>query len=114
MEEENEENLRFKFASGIDRQTRNLAIFQNVNVVELNQVEMMCYLTVPCFIPVSFPLRFYNFLTRTGYFPPCEKVQDFGAPKFIFKPRALAFLVSHKRKDSGDENTSSFGTRTSF
>ena len=66
MEEENEENLRFKFVSGIDQQTRNLAIFQNVNVVELIQVEMMCYLTVPCFIPVSFPLRFYNFLTRTG------------------------------------------------
>ena len=66
MEEENEDNLRFKFVSGIDRQRRNLAIFQNVQVVELNQVEMMCYLTVSCFIPVSFPLRFYNFLTRTG------------------------------------------------
>ena len=64
MEEENEENLRFKFVSSIDRQTRNLTIFQNVHVVELNQVEMMCYLTVPCFIPVSFPLRFYNFLSN--------------------------------------------------
>ena len=66
MEEENEENLRFKFVSGIDRHARNLTIFKNVHVVELNQVEMMCYLTIACFIPVSFPLRFHNFLTRTG------------------------------------------------
>ena len=36
MEEENEDNLRFKFVSGIDRQPRNLTIFQNVRVVELN------------------------------------------------------------------------------
>ena len=36
MEEENEENLGFKFVSGIDRQPGNLTIFQNVHVVELN------------------------------------------------------------------------------
>ena len=52
--------------ASIDKPARNLTIFQNVHVVELNQVEMMCYLTVPCFIAVSFPLRFYNFLTGTG------------------------------------------------
>ena len=46
MEEEDEENLRFKFVSGIDRQARNLTIFKNVHVVELNQVELMCYLTI--------------------------------------------------------------------
>ena len=43
-----------------------------------------------------------------------QKVQGFGAPMLIFKPRAFTFLVSHECKDSGDENTSSFGTWTSF
>ena len=61
LAEENEENLRFKFVSGIDQQPRNPTIFQSVHVVELNQVEMMCYSTVLCFIPVLFPLGFTIF-----------------------------------------------------
>ena len=97
--EEDEENLRFKFVSGIDRQPKNLTIFQNVHIVELNQVEMMCY---------------FLFSNANWIVSSPRKVQDFGAPKFIFKPRAFAFLVSHERKNSGDENTSSFGTRTSL
>ena len=43
MEEENAENLRFKFVSGIDRQPGNLTIFQNARIVELNQVECFAY-----------------------------------------------------------------------
>ena len=37
-------------------EARNLTIFQNVHVVELNHVSFS----------VSFPLRFYYSLTRTG------------------------------------------------
>ena len=32
----------------------------------------------------------------------------------MLEPRGLAFVVSHERKDSGDENNCGFGTRTSF
>ena len=46
MEEENEENLWFKFVSGIDQQPGNLTIFQKSYhiVVKLNQVECVAYL----------------------------------------------------------------------
>ena len=46
MEEENEENLRFKFVSGVDQQPGNLSIFYKVHyiVVKLNQVECVAYL----------------------------------------------------------------------
>ena len=54
--------------SGIDRQPRNLTIFQNVHVVKLNHGSRMCYFPVAYCIPLSFSLRFYYFLTRTGSF----------------------------------------------
>ena len=48
MEEENEENLWFKFVSayGIDQPPGNLTVFQKVHhiVVKLNQVECVAYL----------------------------------------------------------------------
>ena len=48
MEEENEENLWFKFVSGIDQQPGNLIVFQKVHyiVVRLNQVECVAYRAV--------------------------------------------------------------------
>ena len=115
MEEENEENLRFKFVYGIDRQTRNLAIFQNVHVVELNQVEMMCYLTVPCFIPVSFPFEVLQFSNANRMVSSLRKGIRFWCPEVHFQVQSPCFPGQLlKRKDSGDENTSSFGTQTSF
>ena len=130
--------MRFKFVPGIDRQPRNLTIFQNVHVVELNHGSRTCS------IPLSSPLGFTIFRREVDSFlqpqvrftclwhrcSRCElaplffrffeaiflpaKVQDFGTPKLILDPRAFAFVVSHEHKDSEDENTSSFGTRTSF
>ena len=45
MEEENKENLGFKFVrSGIDQQPGNLTIFQKVHMVNMNQVECVAYL----------------------------------------------------------------------
>ena len=44
MKEENKENLRFKFVSGIDQQPGNLTIFQKVHVVNMNQIECVAYL----------------------------------------------------------------------
>ena len=40
-----------------------------------------------------------------------EKSTKFGALKLIFDPRTFTFVISHDRKDSGDNNTSGFGTR---
>ena len=46
VEAESEENLCFKFVSGIDQQPGNLTIFQKVHhiLVKLNQVECVAYL----------------------------------------------------------------------
>lgn len=41
-------------------------------------------------------------------------IQDFTAPKAHFRLQSLRFIVSHELKDTGDENISGFGTRTSF
>ena len=94
MEEENGENLRFKLVSGIDRQTRNLTIFQNVHVVELNHMVTFgvgcyfnCIMLYTCL--VSFEVLQFSNANRIVSSP--RKVQDFCAPKFILKPRALAF-----------------------
>ena len=95
MEEENEENLRFKFVSGIDRQTRNLAIFQNVHVVELNQLEMMCYLTAPCFIPVSF-FEVLQFSNANRIVSSLRKGTRFWCPEVHFQAQSPWSVISAK------------------
>ena len=136
VQKENEENWRFKFVSDIDRETSQSF---KVHVVDLNQVSRMCHLpwSVIYTSLVSFDVLLLSkanwivssdhrsinisvasllqkqilprFFDAISFFP--RKVQDFGAPKLIFDPRAFAFVVSHKRNESEDENTSSFGTR---
>ena len=97
VEEENGENLRFKLVSGIDRQTRNLTIFQNVHGVELNQVQMMCYLTVSCFIPVSFPL--ISFCMIRHVYPRTRRNRTFPACIAITFGRARQDKISKTRQD---------------
>ena len=70
MREENEENLRFKFVSiwhrSTTRKPRNLSKHAHCRT----ESSRMFYSPVACCIPLLFPLRFYYFLTQTGWFPP--------------------------------------------
>ena len=52
------------------------------------------------------------FFHAISFFP--RKAQDFGASKAHFRPQSLRIRGQSERKDSGDENSNSFGTRTSF
>ena len=53
-----------------------------------------------------------RFFDAISFFP--RKAQDFGASKAHFRPQSLRIRGQSERKDSGDENSNSFGTRTSF
>ena len=121
VEKENEENLRErgKFAS-----------IKSTAESCRTEPSRMCYLPEECYIPLSFPLKFCYFLTRIEQFPPTtsrltclwqRSSRSNSTPclssreKYkIFDPRAFTFMVSHEGKDSGNENSSTLGTRTSI
>ena len=50
-----------------------------------------------------------RFFDAISFFP--QKAQDFGASKAHFRPQSLRIRGQSERKDSGDENSNSFGTR---
>ena len=66
-------------------------------------------------IPILAPNESHaDYVNRKGYHSIIMQYKILAPQRLIFDPRAFCFVVSHGRKDSGDENISGFGTRTSF